>query len=221
MVDEEVRDENDRLQKRVEGIEKDNQELRDQLSYLRKTGIELQAAIARIDTLVVPPDQAKKDTEAVGGPVGWYCVDFDHDAVVERVRKRVEELESLVTEGREALNRVNAENAERCKMKGMTLTTVFICSPYSGDIPHNIEQASKICLLAIKKGYAPFAPHLFYPRFLDDNDASQRLCGMMCGLTFLGMCDELWYLDENPSCGMRIEMEHALALNIPCIPITL
>jgi hypothetical protein len=102
------------------------------------------------------------------------------------------------------------------------MKTIFICSPYSGNLEYNIGRARKLCLLAVNEGHAPFAPHLFYTQFLNDTNPLQRTMGMNCGLVFLGMCDELWYLDVVPklSEGMLIEMEHARALNIPCIPRT-
>ena len=37
---------------------------------------------------------------------------------------------------------------------------VYICSPYSGNVNHNIEMARKYCRFAVDKHYLPIAPHL-------------------------------------------------------------
>lgn len=42
---------------------------------------------------------------------------------------------------------------------------VFICSPFSGNVEKNIEEAQRLCREAAEEGYAPFAPHLLYPQF--------------------------------------------------------
>lgn len=69
----------------------------------RKVCMELQGAIDKIDEAMMDPKVVVEHTKDVGGPVSNYCVDYDHDAVVARVkkmsaenaalRKRVEELE--------------------------------------------------------------------------------------------------------------------------------
>ena len=45
---------------------------------------------------------------------------------------------------------------------------VFICSPYAGDITHNVENARRYCRFAVAKGYIPIAPHLLFPQFMND-----------------------------------------------------
>ena len=100
---------------------------------------------------------------------------------------------------------------------------VFICSPYGGsaeEIEHNRKIAHKLCnFAAIQYDYAPFAPHLMYPLFLDESDEDQRDIGIKCGLSFLSMCSEMWvYLDstkegdisEQITYGMLTEIEHAM-----------
>jgi hypothetical protein len=97
---------------------------------------------------------------------------------------------------------------------------VFICSRYIGDIEHNVEVALSLCRMAIDAGCAPFAPHLLYTRFLDENDPAQRELGISLGLRFMEACDEVWvYAAEGISDGMRRELEHAQALGKPVLEL--
>ena len=52
---------------------------------------------------------------------------------------------------------------------------VYICSPYSGNVNHNIEMARKYCRFAVDKHYLPIAPHLLFTQFM--NDESVPKCG--------------------------------------------
>jgi hypothetical protein len=84
---------------------------------------------------------------------------------------------------------------------------IFICSPYAGDIEHNLQYARAGCGEAVANGLAPFAPHLLYPQFLIDNSMAARNSGIKCGLAFLDVCDELWLMDKfGVSEGMQREL---------------
>jgi len=61
-----------------------------ELSVLCKRIEELDIALDQIDCLIMDPKDIKEDTKLVGGPVSDFCVDYDEQAVVERVRKYVE-----------------------------------------------------------------------------------------------------------------------------------
>ena len=54
---------------------------------------------------------------------------------------------------------------------------VYICSRYRADVTHTVEEAVDsalyACSVAISKGYAPIAPHLYLPRCLDDNEPAE------------------------------------------------
>lgn len=90
---------------------------------------------------------------------------------------------------------------------------VFICSKYAGDIEHNVEVARTLCRMAVKAGCAPFAPHLLYTQFLDEDDPTQRDLGISLGLRFMEACDKVWvYVGEGISEGMRREIKHARLL---------
>ena len=93
---------------------------------------------------------------------------------------------------------------------------VYICSPLRGDYAKNTLNAKKYCKEAVAEGVLPIAPHLYCPMFLDDRKATERATGIALGLRLLEMCAEIWvYGYENPSEGMKAEIEHAKALNIP------
>lgn len=98
---------------------------------------------------------------------------------------------------------------------------VFICSRFAGDVDRNIETARKLCRWAVEQGCAPFAPHLLYPQFVDDNKPEEREAGIACGLAFMAVCDEVWaYVGDDVSDGMRREMAHAQRLGKPFNELT-
>lgn len=78
---------------------------------------------------------------------------------------------------------------------------VYICSRYRADATHTVEEAVDsalyACSVAISKGYAPIAPHLYLPRCLDDNEPAERAAGTAAGLAFLAVCDEVWQWGQN------------------------
>ena len=95
---------------------------------------------------------------------------------------------------------------------------VYICSPCRGDIEKNIEKAQRYCREAVElwDDVIPIAPHVYFTQFLDDTKHEERAAGMDMGLSLLAMCDELWvYGIENPSEGMRSEIEYAKQHQIP------
>jgi len=97
---------------------------------------------------------------------------------------------------------------------------VFVCSPYNGDIEKNTANARDICKLAVERGCAPFAPHLIYPQFLDENDERQRAQAIRLGLRFLECCDEIWVDVSKPtSIGMVEEIRTARRCGIPMIAV--
>lgn len=96
---------------------------------------------------------------------------------------------------------------------------VYICSRYRADDRHtvedNIQRALSACNYAATKGYAPYAPHLYLPRCLDDNDPAERAVGMRIGQEFLKICDEVWLWGATVSAGMAAELALAKELGIP------
>lgn len=97
---------------------------------------------------------------------------------------------------------------------------VFICSRYAGHIAENTAVAERLCRKAVEQGCAPFAPHLLYTRFLDDEKHSEREAGIACGMRFMEACDEVWvFVGAGVSDGMRREIDHARCLGKPVVEI--
>ena len=95
---------------------------------------------------------------------------------------------------------------------------VFICSPYRGqDIEKNIRRAKEACRLALKKKCLPYAPHLYFTRFLLDSDYGEREAGLFLGSLWLSECDEIWVIGCKITEGMQREIDLAEELGIPVI----
>ena len=93
---------------------------------------------------------------------------------------------------------------------------IFVCSPLAGDIEANQAKARKYCRFVMEQGNVPFAPHLLFPQFSDDNNPSERKAGIDMGLFVLEFCSELWCFGPDISPGMKIEIEKAgKTLGIP------
>lgn len=105
--------------------------------------------------------------------------------------------------------------------RSKTIKRVFVCSPLRQRGRHsfedNLKLVSDLCLAAVRAGVAPFAPHLFYTRFLDDRRESDRMAGIACGLAWLAQADEVWCWAESwdeCSDGMKQEIEFSRRLSI-------
>ena len=92
---------------------------------------------------------------------------------------------------------------------------VYICSPYAGDTERNIANALRFCRFAIDRGYDPIAPHVYYTRFLDDGNPTDRELGLYLGLRHLKHCKEMWVFGSRISAGMAIEIGKAKQYKIP------
>lgn len=109
---------------------------------------------------------------------------------------------------RKAARKANA--AMRKQAAAESRTIVYICSPYVGDTVRNILEAQKYCRYAVGKGYLPFAPHLFFPQFLSDEDPAERSLGLSFGNVFMDKCSEIWIFGSEYSTGMQAEYERAV-----------
>ncbi len=92
---------------------------------------------------------------------------------------------------------------------------IYVASPYAGDVERNIRFAKQACRYVMEQGHAFFAPHLLYPKLLDDTNQLERQAGLDMGLAILSRCDELWACGERMSPGMIQEIEQAEKLGIP------
>lgn len=108
-----------------------------------------------------------------------------------------------------ALSKIEREEKQRFRKR------VFICSPFAGDTDFNVRKAREYCLFAKNSGYAPFAPHLIYPQFMDDADPNARNEAIRCGISYLFVCHELWVFGKNITGGMSSEIKQAGKRRIP------
>jgi hypothetical protein len=106
-----------------------------------------------------------------------------------------------------------AKSEKKQHERKLKMKKVFICSRYRADENHTVEDAIGsayfACARAIDKGYAPYAPHLYLPHWLDDNDPVEREMGMAVGRTFLEVCDEVWQWGKTITEGMATELAYA------------
>ena len=122
-------------------------------------------------------------------------------------------LTAIEKEQRREQRKALREELKRERKKFMPL--VFICSPYAGNIVHNVSRAKGYCRFAFSKGWIPQAPHLFFPQFMDDGDCEQRQLAIQMGIILMHKCSEVWVFGERISEGMRLEINTANRRRIP------
>ena len=91
---------------------------------------------------------------------------------------------------------------------------VYICSPYAGDVEHNVKAAQVYSRYAVDHGCIPIAPHLLYPHILRDDHPMERQLGLVFGLAVLCKCAEVWVFGSRISPGMEAEIKRARWKNI-------
>lgn len=77
-------------------------------------------------------------------------------------------------------------------MLGTHPRPVFICSPYrptikdkscrESELAANIYRVKRACRIAVALEFLPLAPHLYFTRFLNDEDERERETGMRLGM---------------------------------------
>jgi hypothetical protein len=91
---------------------------------------------------------------------------------------------------------------------------VYICSRYRADtkeeLRQNIEVAKWAAEQAARKGQIPIAPHLYFPRFMDDSIPQDRYFGMGAGKRLMEQCStfHIVTVDGIISDGMREEIDY-------------
>ncbi len=91
---------------------------------------------------------------------------------------------------------------------------VYICSPYSGNVNHNIEMARKYCRFAVDKHYIPIAPHLLFTQFMDDTIPEERETAIFMNFVLMSKCVEMWVFGDVISKGMQSEINRAKRKNM-------
>lgn len=96
---------------------------------------------------------------------------------------------------------------------------IYVCTPYRASTPEelaeNIRLAKRVCKRVLSENYVPYAPHLFFPWFLDEDNPKDRKLGMDAGMKVLERCDGLYVSGPRISEGMAREIEKAASLGIP------
>ena len=73
----------------------------------------------------------------------------------------------------------------------------------------NQEKAARYCRFAVDTGYIPIAPHLYFPRFMNDANPRERDLALFMNIVLLTKCAQLWVFGGTISKGMSIEIEKA------------
>lgn len=98
----------------------------------------------------------------------------------------------------------------------MSKPLIYICSPCRGDYDTNIDNAIAYSGAAFKRGYIPITPHIYFTRFMNDENSKERSMAMDAGLQLLRMCSEVWVFGlDHPSEGMQAEIAEAIRNGIP------
>ena len=95
------------------------------------------------------------------------------------------------------------------------MTRIFICSPFQGNEEFNIRYAKQYARFAYTQGFLPVAPHLYFPQFLKEMRAEERMDGIQYGLNLMQECKAVWVFGEQISEGMYLEITEATRLGIP------
>lgn len=110
-----------------------------------------------------------------------------------------------------ALKRIERERKQRNNYR----PRVFICSPYERDDGTNASNAKEYCRFAIREGYSPYCPHLFFDQLLNDEDPIEQDLGLRMGMIFLDCCSQVWVFGEDITEGMAKEMNRAMRYSKP------
>lgn len=106
----------------------------------------------------------------------------------------------------EALLKIEQE--ERAARKAANFRPlVYICSPYSGNVEFNANNARIYSRFAVAKGAIPIAPHLLFPQFMSEEH--ERSLALFMGCVLLGKCKEVWVFGSVMSDGMKGEIAKA------------
>lgn len=112
----------------------------------------------------------------------------------------------------EALDNVAREEKARVNQSRLL---IYVCSPFAGDIEHNIRRARGYCRFVVSKGHIPLAAHLHFPQFMDDDDQEQRELGLSFALVLLSKCSGMWVFGSKITAGMSQEIKKAKKRGIP------
>lgn len=104
--------------------------------------------------------------------------------------------------------------------KDNPMRRVIIESPYNATttegVKANIEFVRACCLDATRRGEVPFASHLFFTQFLNDQDPAEHKLGIEMGYDFWEKADLIvFYMDRGMSPGMKEALAKAFTEGKP------
>lgn len=104
---------------------------------------------------------------------------------------------------------------------------IYVISPFAGDNGAereiNVQRARMICREIVLAGHTPFAPHLFFPQFLNDQEPEERRRGIEAGQEIMmhGKFERAWYYPKRGrgpeiiiTGGMQSDMDAARSAGI-------
>jgi len=94
---------------------------------------------------------------------------------------------------------------------------IYVCSPLKGNAEKNLARAARFCRFVSQQGGIPFAPHLFFTSFLNDEVDAERALGRELGLEILSRCSAMWVFGDIISEGMQAEIDLAEQLGISAL----
>ncbi len=94
---------------------------------------------------------------------------------------------------------------------------IYVAGPYSADNPRstqlNVNKAISVGCELIKKGYAPFIPHLCYYICLHPAGNFEYETWTKYGSVWLRQCEAFFYIGQSP--GADEEYKEAIEMGIP------
>ncbi len=96
---------------------------------------------------------------------------------------------------------------------------VFVASPLRADTPDgvmaNTNRARAYSRWVMEQGFIPFAPHLLFTQFMEDQVDSERERALAMTGKLVEICGQFWAFGDTLSSGMMREASIARALNKP------
>lgn len=86
---------------------------------------------------------------------------------------------------------------------------VLVESPFRGDEERNVQFCRNVCRAMVLEGKNPYASHLFFPQFLDDEIPAERDLGITLGLEWGDRAIDVYFC-LRPNEGMSNGMQYAL-----------
>jgi hypothetical protein len=88
---------------------------------------------------------------------------------------------------------------------------IIVESPFRGkdrfERRANLAYAARCCYYVYEQGHVPFASHLFFPEFLDEDDPKERAAGIEGGYYLWSVADQVWFFTSR---GWSTGMDRAL-----------